>query len=746
MLPATKANKEVNFIHPSIAGWRFLFAALLFFFLLPHAHLQAESGGKISGVIKDAKTGQRLQGANVMVLNTVVGVSSSSDGSYVLPKLPAGTWTLRVNYIGYAPKDVEITIEASRDYTQDFSLDPSAVLFDQIVVTGSRQAENLSQAANSLNSIAQTDILERGHHLLTGALQEVPSVDLIGDNISIRGGSGYSFLSVGGSRVLMLIDDVPMLTSDFARANWDFLPVTELERVEILKGGGSVLYGSGGVSGVINLISRQPSKKPRISFRTTYGSYDDPSVPEWKWTDDTLNLHYYGADLSYSQSFGPLGLRLSVSRYSTTGYRQNSELDRWYFTARPVINFGDGSNLNLFFAYNREKRDLFFLWQSQNRALSTEYEDEAEVDGYLVSAIYNKVFSPKLLTKARFSLNSQLLGLPLSLTKGFSPALGISGELRSVWLPHTDHSITFGLDYRHDIAESDFFGKHIANTYSPYIQETWQLNDFLQVNAGARYDAYMLQGDTTESQLSPKFGMSIQPMENTIIHGSFGRGFRTPSVAERFTEHDLQDAAELLSNPELKPERVTLIDLGIRQRFSENLSIEVAGFYNTYDNLIELTQVSDINLILQFINCDKARVAGIETQASLKFLDDRINLVMNGTWMDTESVGGDEACRLADGESLPYRPKFSGYIMPSVKLGPVTLETEYRYLSRFDRVSFFLNEQRVAQKTWNVRARYNWRTFDVLFQVKNANNYNHTVVEQNIGEVRNFSISLIGEL
>lgn len=113
--------------------------------------------------------------------------------------------------------------------------------------------------------------------------------------------------------------------------------------------------------------------------------------------------------------------------------------------------------------------------------------------------------------------------------------------------------------------------------------------------------------------------------------------------------------------------------------------------------------------------------------------------------MHSESLENDRPCNHEEGESLPYRPKFSAFFSPAVTFGPLTFEGEYRYISRFDRVSFFPNEERVAQKVLNLRTRLHWKQFMILFQVKNAINHNHTVVEQNIDEIRNFSVAIAGE-
>jgi outer membrane receptor protein involved in Fe transport len=254
-----------------------------------------------------------------------------------------------------------------------------------------------------------------------------------------------------------------------------------------------------------------------------------------------------------------------------------------------------------------------------------------------------------------------------------------------------------------------------------------------------------LRGESPETQFSPKFGLSFEPIKNTILHTSIGRGFRAPTIMERFTDHDLQDAAQLVKNPDLQPERATLFDLGIRQRFADFFSAEISGFFSDYFNLIELTQISDINLVLQFRNCARAQIKGLESQFQFQLFKNHFNLLMNGTFMHSKSMQDDNTCKLNEGEVLPYRPKVSLFFVPSITIGPLTLESEYRHISRFERVSFFPNEERVAQKVWNLRARFFWKQYKLLFQVKNIINHNHTIVEQNIDEIRNFSISLAAD-
>ena len=695
----------------------------------------------IVGQITDRKTGESLPGANVIVENSLVGASTDSDGRFRISKAPVGLQTLRVSYVGYSAERVKLQVKKDSTHVIHIALSTSAIVFDQVIVTGSRQAEDLNAAANSVSVLSKSEVRQRNRFRIDEALQTIPGVELVGENVNIRGGAGYGLLGLAGSRVLMLIDDVPVLTSDLGRANWDILPVTELERVEVLKGAASVLYGSGGISGVINIITQQPTTTPTFAFRQSVGIYSDPSIPEWQWTGRTLN--FSRSDVSYSNTFGRVGLRLAVSRHTSTSDRENGDFNRWYVMAKPVIQFNDGSNLTMFATYSHDARGFFFQWRDQNHALTTNFPDRIEVDGFALSARYNKVFSPGFAMKARLSYNSQLIGLPFNLTKNFDPALGLSGELQGNWLPHENHTLTFGVDYRRDIVNAVYYGKHQGNAIAPFVQETWEVSDKWQLNAGVRYDSYFLVGDSAETQISPKFGTSYNPFAGTFFHASFGRGFRAPSIAERFSA--ASGNVNLLSNAELAPERSTLFDIGVRQRIGSNLSFEVAAFSNEYFDLIELAQISDQRLEFQFRNCPHARIQGLETEMKLRLWNDRIGLHANATWLDSKSLEADPFCNLAEGDPLPYRPKFSAFISPSLTLGAFNIEADYRYVSRFERVSLFPLDERVPQKILDLRAGFKWKQYTFLFQTKNAANYNYTIVEQNLGEIRNFSITLSGE-
>ena len=684
----------------------------------------------ISGVVRHTGTLEPLQGVNVFIENTFIGASTDANGRYSITPVPSGEHKLRASYIGFKSSTLSITIESGEMLEIDLYLSPTALQTEQVIVTGSRQPEPLASAASSINILSKESIRNRNHLRMDEALQTVPGVTLVGENVNIRGGSGYNRL--GGSRSLVLLDNVPILTSDLGSANWNIIPVTEIDHMEVLKGAASSLYGSGALSGVINILTRQPSQDRTISLRHTSGIYDEPSVPEWDWTDKTL--HFHRTDLSISDTYGPIGVRLAVSHHQSTGDRENGYFERWYMTGKAVAQLPGQSTLTLFSSFSTEERELFLQWMEQDQALRVPRSDRGDrisLNGFIGYAIYSKLFSPVLAAKARLSFNQQLVGLPFNITSAFTPAIGLSGEWQVNWKPADQHSLLFGVDYKYDTVESKYYGQRQANGLSPYMQEIWNITNLLQLNAGLRYDTYILVGDSVETQLSPRIGFSYQPVPGTVLHGSAGRGFRAATVVERFIDAGSKDF-RAQPNPGLDPERSTLLDLGIRQNFGDVAYAELTGFVNTYSNLIEPVLSTDLSA--RFINMPRARIRGIEAMWQSRIWQDRFSFTASATLMNPKEI--------KSGKALYYRPRFTAYLSPAFQWKAIQMRADYRYMSRLDRVAVYPLDERVPTKVLDLLFEYEWNSFRFQFQIKNALNYNYTLSERVLGEIRHFALSV----
>lgn len=718
-------NSSLKYKIPIYIYFIFFFSSFVF----------SQNSRKITGVVTDQTTKNKLVGANIQIKNTFIGDVCDSDGKFSISGLKPEIYLLKISFIGFSSRTVRVDLRNQSNVDLEISLEPAPIKMDQIIVTGSRQPEELSAAVTSISVLDAKEIQSRNTFRLDESLLIIPGINLVGENINIRGGSGYNRL--GGSRVLVLLDDVPILTSDLANINWNLIPVTAIDHVEVLKGAASSVYGSGALSGVINILTKNPNSHQKLSFRQSVGLYDEPSVKEWKWTDRTLFFHR--TDIGYSNRFGPVGFRVDLAYHNSAGDRESSKFERWNLTGKSNIKLSNLSNLNFFISYSYDDRELFLRWLRQNNALNVPTSDlgnKLKLEGLVWYANYFRLFSSTLSTRLRISYNKQLLGIPLNISSAFRPALGFSSEMQINWLPHPDHSISAGIDYKRDQVDSKYYGKQNADGISPYIQEIWKISQIWQLNAGLRYDTYNLVGDSIETQLSPRIGFSYQPFPGSILHFSFGRGFRAASVVERFFSVAGGGDVRVVSNPLLQPERSTLFDVGLRQSIGKNLFAEVTAFRSIYRNLIELTLIPQ-SLNVQFITYPKAVISGIETTIQWKVWKEYLRLNATGTWMDPKYENS--------GEPLPYRPRFIGFIAPMVKIGPFEFEADFRYSSKLEKVLVYPRDEQVPTQVWNLRLSYRWQNYKFKFLINNAANYNYTVSERVLGEIRNFSFSVSGD-
>ena len=147
----------------------------------------------------------------------------------------------------------------------NFQLEPTSYQYDQLVITANKHSQDLREVAASGYVIDSKIFSERGYQKIDDAFRYVPGVTMTLDQISIRGSSGYS--RGAGTRVLVAMDGIPIYTPDTGEIIWELIPITEIERVEILKGATSSLYGSSAIGGVINIISKEITTNPVSYFK-----------------------------------------------------------------------------------------------------------------------------------------------------------------------------------------------------------------------------------------------------------------------------------------------------------------------------------------------------------------------------------------------------------------------------------------------------------------------------------------------
>ena len=273
----------------------------------------------IKGKVVDEK-GSPLPGANVYLKGTVLGAMADEDGKFVIQNVPAGSFTLIVHVIGYrvTTEKIQVPQQGTID-VGTIRLESSPIPLEPVVVTASRSEESVQEAVVSVGVIPEQEIRLRNQISLNQALQYVSGLNLNGGQLNIRGATGYT--RGVGSRVLLMLDNIPLLTGDTREINYDIIPIYMIERVEVLKGAGSALYGSGAMGGVVHVITRSVESTPTFFSRFYFGLYDQPIYSQWRWSSGSR--FFNGQQFGFRKQWQKGGLILAASRDQDDSYRQN---------------------------------------------------------------------------------------------------------------------------------------------------------------------------------------------------------------------------------------------------------------------------------------------------------------------------------------------------------------------------------------------------------------------------------------
>ena len=708
--------------------------------------------GMVRGTVVDAESGRGLVGANIQVPGTVLGTITGRGGGFVVSGVPVGSYSLRVSMIGYRSVLVDSVRVAEEDPVLVVELVETAIGLNPVIVTADRRLQRLEESSSSVTVLPRAEIAARTNLRLDDALEMVPGVYFMEEDINIRGVTGYR--ANAGSRVLLLLDGTPLITSDTGGIGWDMVPIQDIERVEVVKGAGSALWGSGAIGGVVNVITRRPSQRGVFTFRSTAGLYDDPSEEVWVWAPDRT-LGYTRFDLGYSKAVGSTALCASASRYASTGDRQDGDFNKWNLSGKLNHRFSNAGELEFYAAWLRDHSGVFVQWRSPFEAKAGDVapsqlfhpffsEDEGNqlrltwINTYLK---YSRPLGPRTHLRIRGSLLRSMLGNQFDTAGAFSPAHGPGLEVQLDWLPADRHIISAGFDGKVHLVRGKYFdGSHREYAVAAYLQDEWQLRTNLRFTAGVRLDRHEFRNGPTTYQANPRLGLNYRPAPALSMRASAGRGFRVPTVAERAMSFATANFS-VLPTQRLDPERSWTYEAGIRKMVGNSSYLDVAVFQNNYrdfvEPLIDLGKTA-AQIVVSFQNVPDARIRGFELAGGTRGWRQRLQVEGGLTFLDSKD--------LDLRRPLAYRPRWSGQLSPSVHLGRVHLRVDYRYASRLEQVTVYASDQRVAQHELNLRLRWELGALDLTAGVNNVLNYNYTQIERNLGEIRNFAIGLSGSI
>ena len=624
--------------------------------------------GSITGIVTDQNTGKPLPGVNV-TSGSSSGTSTNENGQYTLG-LPTGSHTLLFSYIGYANMEKSVTIASQEQTVLNIALSPELVSLDMAVITAGRFEQKLEEVTVSMEIIKPEFIEYNNTVNLETAINQTPGVDVLDGQASVRGGGGYSYGA--GSRVMILLNDIPMLTADVNEAKWNFLPVELIDQVEILKGASSALYGSSALNGVINVRTKTPDARPKTNVAMFSGVYLRPERNELTWWWETNPL-FAGASFSHLRKAGTVDLVFNGYALSDNGYRMDNYEERVRFGAgfRHNPKNVKGLSYGLNASFQEQNFSDFLIWQDADSGAFLQNPDAVlptrgqrlNLDPYM--NFYGKKGGKQSL-KGRFYRNYNRFDENPDKNNGSDLYYG---EYQFQKRVREKVNWSIGLMGSYEETKAELYGDHFSNNLGAYTQADARLWDLLSVSLGLRWEYYALNGEKNASRPVFRAGVNYQPAESTFIRASFGQGYRFPSIAETYTATTI-GLLNVFPNPDLEPETSWSAELGARQGFRIGRwrgFIDAALFWNEYQDMIEFTfgvypddstsipTLEDVGF--KSLNVSDARITGVDllTGGSGFWRQAFINFYLGYTFMNPYEINTE------DGESqiLKYRYRHS---------------------------------------------------------------------------------------
>jgi iron complex outermembrane receptor protein len=502
--------------------------------------------------------------------------------------------------------DVEDTGEGYSETIEESFPKRELLFFEEIpiVISATKSEQPITESPSSISVITSEDIRRSSATNIADLLRRVPGIDVLRISPSDVNVSARGFNESNNNDMLLLIDGRSAYVDFFGIVVWDDLPIVleEIERIEIIRGPGSALYGANAFSGVINIITKTPEQAKGTTLSATVGEFDT-----FRWTvmnADVFDKWGYKVVASWDEA-NSFEDRDKDDNDSFTG----SVLAQYEFDADSLIRFsvgvneGDGNTLTRTAPFDRDGT----LGYAQ---INYDYRN------WKFQGFYNLVDIDVVATDGEErSIVNNVFDL----------------EMQHSFALWEDHMVTWGANYRHDrVTSHEIIGeKEQDDLFSLFVQDQFRMQEGMTLTTGVRFDSHPLTG----VHLSPRASLVYEPRENHIFRASISRAFRNPSLVESYLDLNilLSPAPPItlssLGNRDLDAEEVTSFELGYQARLLDSrLHLKADAFYNLLDEIIEFRH--DTPLVLEFKNVGKATAYGGEVGVEYHF-SERLSAYFN---------------------------------------------------------------------------------------------------------------------
>ena len=604
--------------------------------------------------------GNHIPFVNISVKATTIGTTTDESGHYKLIHLPEGILTIRAQALGYKPEEITVRTEAGKTIELNFALEEDFLELEGFVVTGNRNETNRQGSATIVNTITAKMFAASQSVTLSEGLEFCPGLRME-NNCQNCGFTQVRMNGMEGPYSQILINSRPIFSGLAGVYGLELIPSNMIERVEVIRGGGSALYGSNAIAGTINLILKDPIKNSYefgISSALTGapGTKNSEPAPDYSLNfntslvsaDNKTGMALYGFyrdrepfdanNDGFSEIAALNNTTVGTRLYHRFGTRSKISAD--FFNVKESRRGGDrfgyplheaniaeavNHNLTtgaLTYEHFFRKTDLLSVFASgQNLKRDSYYGAEKSLSDYgyttdfsfALGAQYNLQFGNANLI-AGFEnngskLKDQKLGFP-----DLEAAIIVDGEIAEI--PHTENVMV---------------ADQMINTTGVFAQYEYRWSR-LSVSAGARFDHYKVEdlendgSDKTGNVFSPRFTLKYDLRPHLQARASYAQGYRAPQIFDEDLHIETSGSRKVLhvNSPDLIQETSYsyMASLDYNKRIGNvHLGLLIEGFYTRLSNPFA-NQYSDPDengvVIYTRVNAEEgARVQGVNLELNV---------------------------------------------------------------------------------------------------------------------------------
>jgi iron complex outermembrane receptor protein len=703
-----------------------------------------------SGRIVDAETGEGLSYVNIVFKNhPALNTTSDQAGDFQIVGLTETQYTVDIIMIGF--KSVHFENLTSTTFPKAIALQPETYLTDEIVISASRKSQHLHLAPASVNLITQKQIQQQGTSSLDESLAGLNGVlatrssNSNTQSISIRGASEVAGGGIG-NRVLLLLDGRPAITPESGGALWNLVPLNAVERIEVIKGAYSSLFGSSAMGGIVNIITREPDTSTTTTLGVQYGFYDTPPA----YVNYSGHRAFTNVNAVFSNKLNKWSYVFAGNARHDDGHRQKTSFDQYNGFGKFTYHFSPNRTMKLSAMYSDINNDTPASWitftkpyhVAEHRHDDRQRRREWNADLYYEAFAHAHVkYSTRFYYYGAFSdflfnADPDNDSTNVNIGKQFVDDEFVKvhrfGNTSQVDISiGRNHYMIGGIDIQSDYINGQpdtvLYGIHRAFNIGAYVQDEITL-DRLIITGGLRYDFYRITGTYMEANVSPKLAAVFQVNDNIAIRSLLARAFRNPSISERYTKFEQGGGLRFTVNPQLRAEKLTLsAELGSNIEVSKQLSFDVALYYNRYKDLIYYQQrsIPGESLLFEVLNLNSAIMQGFEVSAQyIPFKN--LSLAAGYNFLDARDQSSGRV-----NDILPYKSKHTTFFSANYQWKDFQFSFNARSRSRIDEVFIFSGSEPDGYLLMNGKITYKpSASWSVFIKVDNLTDQQYEEIER----------------